>query len=238
MRAFRRPAAADGYEAALRAQIARIRRLAGANVPILLLGAPDAGTRSAGIADPDAACGDGWFEPRAARRGARAADARRARRCGVGFWNWAAAMGGRCASHQWRLDRADARRPCPFHPQRRRPDRRDDRRRHRPRARPRAAARPPAGAGALDAVPDAHLRALLPPRLRASPGRSRAATSGARSSCWSPPGSSTAGGTRASSLLLIASGILNWGAARLIVAAEDRPRLRKALARASASPST
>ena len=49
----------------LRDQIARVRRLAGATVPILLLGPPDAGTRSAGIGDPERACGDGWLEPRA-----------------------------------------------------------------------------------------------------------------------------------------------------------------------------
>ena len=35
---------ADGFENTLRSQVARIRRLAGPNVPILLIGAPDAGT--------------------------------------------------------------------------------------------------------------------------------------------------------------------------------------------------
>lgn len=93
---------ADGFEAALRAQIARIRRLAGANVPILLLGAPDAGTRQPGIANPSLACGEGWYEPRLLGQ-VRERQMLVARQMRVGFWNWAAAMGGRCASHQWRL---------------------------------------------------------------------------------------------------------------------------------------
>jgi lysophospholipase L1-like esterase len=92
----------ESYEAVLRAQIGRIRRLAGANVPILLLGPPDAATRSAGIADPARACGDGWFEPRALGP-VRERQLLVARQMRTGFWNWAAAMGGRCASHQWRL---------------------------------------------------------------------------------------------------------------------------------------
>jgi len=50
---FDRRVAPGDYEAGLRAQIARIRRLAGANVPILLVGAPDAATR-----DPAAAGGE------------------------------------------------------------------------------------------------------------------------------------------------------------------------------------
>jgi hypothetical protein len=95
-------AAGDGYESVLRAQIARIRRLAGADVPILLLGPPDAATRNAGIADPARACGEGWYEPRALGQ-VRARQMIVARQMRAGFWNWAAAMGGRCASHQWRL---------------------------------------------------------------------------------------------------------------------------------------
>ncbi|HYI49399.1 MAG TPA: GDSL-type esterase/lipase family protein [Allosphingosinicella sp.] len=92
----------DAYEAVLRAQIARIRRLAGAGVPILLLGPPDAATRQAAIADPSRDCGDGWFEPRGLSL-VRERQLRVARQMRVAFWNWAAAMGGRCAAHQWRL---------------------------------------------------------------------------------------------------------------------------------------
>ena len=92
----------EAYEAMLREQIARVRRLAGANVPILLLGPPDAGTRSAGIGDPARACGEGWLEPRALSR-VRERQMIVARQMRTAFWNWAAAMGGRCASYQWRL---------------------------------------------------------------------------------------------------------------------------------------
>jgi lysophospholipase L1-like esterase len=100
--AFSPSSGGEAYEAVLRDQIARIRRLAGANVPILLLGPPDAGTRSAGIGDPERACGEGWLEPRALSR-VRERQMIVARQMRVAFWNWAAAMGGRCASYQWRL---------------------------------------------------------------------------------------------------------------------------------------
>jgi lysophospholipase L1-like esterase len=92
---------AAAYEAGLRAQIARLRRLAGGEVPILLLGPPDAATRDAGLADMRAGCGEGWHRPRllaAVRERQRAV----ARELGVGFWDWQAAMGGRCAAHRWR----------------------------------------------------------------------------------------------------------------------------------------
>ncbi|MEA3013558.1 MAG: hypothetical protein QOD42_2103 [Sphingomonadales bacterium] len=100
--AFSPSSGGEAYEAVLRDQIARVRRLAGANVPILLLGPPDAGTRSAGIGDPARACGEGWLEPRALAR-VRERQMIVARQMRVAFWNWAAAMGGRCASYQWRL---------------------------------------------------------------------------------------------------------------------------------------
>jgi lysophospholipase L1-like esterase len=90
------------YEAALRAQIARIRRLAGADVPILLLGAPDASTRQAGLADVNAACGEGWYVPRLLGE-VRSRQMAVARQMRAAFWNWAAAMGGQCASHRWRI---------------------------------------------------------------------------------------------------------------------------------------
>jgi len=89
---------AEAYEAALRAQVARIRRLAGPNVPILLLGPPDAGSRQAGGSD----CGDGWYVPQLLGE-VRERQRRVAREQGLAFWDWATAMGGRCAASQWRL---------------------------------------------------------------------------------------------------------------------------------------
>jgi lysophospholipase L1-like esterase len=91
----------DAFEAVLRAQVQRIRRVAGPNVPIMLLGAPDAGTRQPGLAS-GVSCGEGWSEPRLLSV-VRERQIRVARELRLGFWNWAAAMGGRCASYQWRL---------------------------------------------------------------------------------------------------------------------------------------
>jgi lysophospholipase L1-like esterase len=89
---------ADAYEAGLRAQIARIRRLAGSSVPILLLGAPDAATRDPAAAG--GACGGGYYTP--ALLGAiRERQRIVARALGLAFWDWEAAMGGRCASRAW-----------------------------------------------------------------------------------------------------------------------------------------
>ena len=90
----------DAYEAGLRAEVGRIRRLAGGHVPILLLGAPDAATRQPSLEGAD--CGDGWHVPR--RLGeVRARQQAVARQLGLGFWNWSAAMGGLCASSRWAL---------------------------------------------------------------------------------------------------------------------------------------
>jgi lysophospholipase L1-like esterase len=91
----------DGFEATIRSQVARIRRLAGPNVPIMLMGTPDAGTRNGAISG-GVNCGEGWFEPRLLSI-VRERQARVARELRLGFWNWAAAMGGRCSSHQWVL---------------------------------------------------------------------------------------------------------------------------------------
>ena len=92
----------EAYEATLREQVQRIRRLAGFHVPILLLGAPDAGTRQAALASAEGDCGDGWYIPRLLGE-VRARQQRVARALGLAFWNWSEAMGGRCASSQWRL---------------------------------------------------------------------------------------------------------------------------------------
>lgn len=93
----------DDYERGLRAQVARLRRLAGDAVPILLLGAPDSATRQPLLADPGSACGDGWSAPRLLGAILRR-QALVARDLGLGFWNWSAAMGGRCAASNWRRD--------------------------------------------------------------------------------------------------------------------------------------
>jgi lysophospholipase L1-like esterase len=88
--------AAD-YEATLRAQVARVRRLAGTNMPIMLLGAPDAASRNAAIGAP---CGAGWYTP-AFLGEVRSIQRRVARELRLGFWDWERAMGGRCASQRW-----------------------------------------------------------------------------------------------------------------------------------------
>jgi lysophospholipase L1-like esterase len=94
--------ALDAYEEALRTQIVRIRRLAGVEVPILLLGPPDAATRTPASAGLAGACGDGWAVP-LGLEAVRARQQRVARAMHAAFWNWSAAMGGRCASSLWRF---------------------------------------------------------------------------------------------------------------------------------------
>ncbi|HVQ08344.1 MAG TPA: GDSL-type esterase/lipase family protein [Allosphingosinicella sp.] len=95
---FDRRVSPRDYEAGLRAQIVRIRRLAGANVPILLVGAPDAATRDPAPAGGD--CGEGYYTP-ALLGQVRARQREVARAMGLAFWDWEAAMGGRCASRAW-----------------------------------------------------------------------------------------------------------------------------------------
>lgn len=88
---------APEYEAVLRAQVARIRRVAGRDIPLMLLGAPDAASRSAGMG---ASCGAGWYTPNLLN-GVRSVQRRVARELRLGFWDWEQAMGGRCASQSW-----------------------------------------------------------------------------------------------------------------------------------------
>jgi lysophospholipase L1-like esterase len=85
------------YEATLRAQVARLRRHL-PRVPILLVGAPDAATRSGSLAG--SGCGGGWGTPGFLGQ-VRAAQRRIARELGLAFWDWERAMGGRCASQAW-----------------------------------------------------------------------------------------------------------------------------------------
>lgn len=87
----------DAYEVTLRQQVARLRRHLGRDVPIMLLGAPDAASRSAGIGS---SCGSGTFTP-TTLTGVRGVQRRVARELGLGFWDWEQAMGGRCASSSW-----------------------------------------------------------------------------------------------------------------------------------------
>jgi len=121
-----------GYDATLRADVSRIRRLA-PGVPILLVGAPDSATRTpslmtlGGIASP--ACGavptaappvvrpgeivqplpaaqsSGW-RPTAALASVQAIQRRVAHDLGLAYWDWARAMGGRCTAHRWVTDPA------------------------------------------------------------------------------------------------------------------------------------
>lgn len=84
------------YEADLRAQIARIRRLAGRDVPVLLLGPPEAAARG-GSGRP---CGNGASVPAALER-VRDIQRSTARALGLAFWDWSAAMGGACSSAAW-----------------------------------------------------------------------------------------------------------------------------------------
>jgi lysophospholipase L1-like esterase len=84
------------YEADLRARIARIRRLAGRDVPILLLGPPDAAARGRS----GRPCGNGASVPAPLER-VRDIQRSTARALGLAFWDWSAAMGGPCASAAW-----------------------------------------------------------------------------------------------------------------------------------------
>lgn len=94
------------FEADLRNQVTRIRRLAGRSAPILLLGAPDAQTQNRGLADnfgSPVACDSGWYTPTLLGE-LRSRQRRVAQSMGLGFWDWNAAMGGRCSAHRWRTD--------------------------------------------------------------------------------------------------------------------------------------
>jgi len=95
----------DIYMETLRGQVRRLRRLAGRNVPVMLLGPPNAMTRNWKIASAGGwsptLCDTGLLVPgnlAAVRMAQRvvAAD------MGLAYWDWARAMGGECAMYQWR----------------------------------------------------------------------------------------------------------------------------------------
>ena len=98
------------YEAVLRLQLARLRRLSG-NVPMLLLGAPDALSRQQALRGNapgvPMGCESTLFAPPALAI-VRDIQRRTAAELGLAFWDWQARMGGPCAARDW------ARRPVPL----------------------------------------------------------------------------------------------------------------------------
>jgi lysophospholipase L1-like esterase len=122
---------ATGYEAAVRAQLERLKRLA-PETPVLVIGPPDADTvrkdiprdgkhnanfdcaplTATEVASFDALTADHsptlarWFPPPALDT-VREAERRAASAEGAAFWNWAARMGGPCSAHK--LSRKDPR---------------------------------------------------------------------------------------------------------------------------------
>jgi lysophospholipase L1-like esterase len=97
------------YRAVLSGQIERLKRLSG-GAPILVLGAPDAGTDRPALAhNADILPGapstaelttGGWFPPPALAR-IRAIQRQEAAAEGVAFWDWAERMGGSGAAQAW-----------------------------------------------------------------------------------------------------------------------------------------
>lgn len=95
------------YEATLRGQVQRIRRLMGSAVPIMLVGPPNALTRDNGIAYA------GGFAPTFCETGlmvpghlaeVRRVQSRVATDMGLAWWDWAGAMGNDCAMYAWRAN--------------------------------------------------------------------------------------------------------------------------------------
>jgi lysophospholipase L1-like esterase len=99
----------EAYEATVRAEIARLKRLSG-GTPMLIFGAPDAGTDRRELAhnavpgpgDPTAAeaATGAWFPP-PALSAIRAVQRRAAAAEGVAFWDWGDRMGGPGVAQAW-----------------------------------------------------------------------------------------------------------------------------------------
>ena len=92
------------YRALLSAQIGRLRRLAGRQVPVLLIGPPDALTVRNNIAyssiTPPASCTDRLKTP-GLLLDVRTIQQEVARANGAAYWDWLGAMGGICSAMQW-----------------------------------------------------------------------------------------------------------------------------------------
>lgn len=95
----------DVYMETLRGQVRRLRRLADRNVPVMLLGPPNAMTRSWKIASAGGwaptLCDTGLLVP-GNLAAVRMAQRKVAADLGLAYWDWARAMGGECAMYQWR----------------------------------------------------------------------------------------------------------------------------------------
>ncbi|MEH3039842.1 MAG: GDSL-type esterase/lipase family protein [Sphingomonas paucimobilis] len=103
--AFRPGFSASAYEATLRADLTRLRRLA-PGVPMLLIGAPDSATKQPGLqtgeSGTSAPCTSGGeWRPTAALASVQAVQRRQAKAFGIAYWDWAQRMGGRCVAHGW-----------------------------------------------------------------------------------------------------------------------------------------
>jgi lysophospholipase L1-like esterase len=94
----------DEAEAVIRTQIDRLRRLLGHDVPIVLIGPPDAASSRPEVALPGMAetvnCGGGWYVPGNLAR-VRQLQIRLAQTLHLAFWDWQSAMGGPCSSMRW-----------------------------------------------------------------------------------------------------------------------------------------
>ena len=93
------------YRALVADQIARIRRLSGWQVPVMLIGPPDALTVRSHIAysgqTPPVSCTDRLLTP-GLLLDVRTIQQQVARENGAAFWDWLGAMGGFCSALQWR----------------------------------------------------------------------------------------------------------------------------------------
>lgn len=91
----------EAYQALLAGQVARLRALSG-DVPILLLGAPDALSKRPALRGGASDCpgAPGWFPPPGLAQ-VRAVQRRVAEADNVAFWDWQARMGGRCSAVRW-----------------------------------------------------------------------------------------------------------------------------------------
>ncbi len=103
--AFRPGFSASAYEASLRADLTRLRRLA-PGVPMLLVGAPDSATKLPGLQTGESGTsipcsGNGEWRPTAALASVQAVQRRQARAFGIAYWDWAQRMGGRCVADGW-----------------------------------------------------------------------------------------------------------------------------------------